>query len=63
MLQEISLAVSGAIVLDVLIIILFFVPALMGLAERFNWWPSKIGGRMELVGEIRNKKSEGEKRP
>jgi RND superfamily putative drug exporter len=43
MLQEISLAVAGAIVLDVLIIILFFVPALMGLAEKFNWWPSKIG--------------------
>jgi RND superfamily putative drug exporter len=42
-LQEISLAVSGAIVLDVLIILLFFVPALMGLAEKFNWWPSKIG--------------------
>ena len=45
MLQEISLAVSGAIVLDVLIILLFFVPSIMGLAERFNWWPSKIGRR------------------
>lgn len=42
MLQEISLAVAGAIVLDVLVIILFFVPSLMGLAERFNWWPAKI---------------------
>ena len=43
MLQEISLAVAGAIVLDVVIIILFFVPSLMGLAEKFNWWPTKIG--------------------
>ena len=43
MLQEISLAVSGAIVLDVAIILLFFVPSIMGLAEKFNWWPSKIG--------------------
>lgn len=41
MLQEISLAVAGAIVLDVVVIILFFVPSLMGLAERFNWWPTK----------------------
>ena len=42
-LQEISLAVAGAIVLDVVVIILFFVPSLMGLAERFNWWPMKMG--------------------
>jgi uncharacterized membrane protein YdfJ with MMPL/SSD domain len=27
------------------VVILFFVPALMGLAEKFNWWPSKIGNR------------------
>ncbi len=42
-LQEIGAAVAGAILLDVLVIILFFVPALMGLAQQFNWWPSKIG--------------------
>ncbi|MHB1867614.1 MAG: MMPL family transporter [Nitrososphaerales archaeon] len=42
-LQEIGAAVAGAIVLDVLVIILFFVPSLMGLAQEFNWWPSKIG--------------------
>jgi RND superfamily putative drug exporter len=42
-LQEIGAAVAVAILLDVLVIILFFVPALMGLAQRFNWWPSKIG--------------------
>ncbi len=43
MLQEISLAVAAAVVIDVSVVILFFVPALMAIAERFNWWPSKIG--------------------
>ncbi|MDA4112132.1 MAG: MMPL family transporter [Thaumarchaeota archaeon] len=40
--QEISLAVASAILVDVLIVILFFVPSLMGLAQRLNWWPTKI---------------------
>ena len=48
-LQEISLAVASAILIDVTIVILFFVPSLMGLAQKFNWWPSKIS---------RNKKPE-----
>ena len=43
LLQEISLAVSSAVLIDVSVVILFFVPALMGLAQKFNWWPSKIG--------------------
>ncbi len=51
LLQEISLAVAAAIMLDVTVIILFFVPALMGLAQKFNWWPYKI---------TRNKKPENE---
>ena len=50
-LQEISLAVAAAIMLDVSVILLFFVPALMGLAQKFNWWPYKI---------TRNKKPENE---
>jgi RND superfamily putative drug exporter len=50
-LQEISLAVAAAIMLDVTVIILFFVPALMGLAQKFNWWPYKI---------VLNKKPENE---
>lgn len=41
-LQEISLTVSAAILLDVLVVIPFFVPSLMGLAQKFNWWPSRI---------------------
>jgi RND superfamily putative drug exporter len=41
-LQEISLTISAAILIDVLVVIPFFVPSLMGLAQRFNWWPSRI---------------------
>jgi RND superfamily putative drug exporter len=41
-LQEISLAVAAAILIDVTIVLLFFVPALMGLAQKFNWWPYKL---------------------
>jgi uncharacterized membrane protein YdfJ with MMPL/SSD domain len=49
MLQEISLAVAAAILIDVTIVILFFVPSLMGLAQKLNWWPYKLS---------RNKKPE-----
>ena len=42
-LQEIGVAVSAAVLIDVSVVILFFVPSLMALAERLNWWPSKAG--------------------
>jgi putative drug exporter of the RND superfamily len=41
-LQEISLAVSSAILIDVTVVILFFVPSLMGIAQKLNWWPYKL---------------------
>jgi RND superfamily putative drug exporter len=41
-LQEIALAVTAAILIDVSIVILFFVPSLMGLAQKLNWWPYKL---------------------
>jgi RND superfamily putative drug exporter len=41
-LQQIGLVVALAVMIDVSTVILFFVPALMGLAQRFNWWPWKI---------------------
>ncbi|MDG6928692.1 MAG: MMPL family transporter [Nitrososphaerota archaeon] len=44
MLEEIGAAVSSAALIDVSVVILFFVPALMGMAQRLNWWPSKPGG-------------------
>jgi len=40
-LQEIGMAVSGAVLFDTFIVILFVVPALMGLAQSLNWWPTK----------------------
>src|SRR5271157_1040599 len=46
-LQEISLTVSAAILIDVLVVIPFFVPSLMGLAQKFNWWPSRIRGTQQ----------------
>ncbi|HVO37309.1 MAG TPA: MMPL family transporter, partial [Candidatus Acidoferrum sp.] len=47
-LQEISLTVSAAILIDVLVVIPFFVPSLMGLAQRFNWWPSRINRTQQV---------------
>jgi len=41
-LEEIALAVGAAILIDVTVVILFFVPSLMGLAQRFNWWPYRF---------------------
>jgi RND superfamily putative drug exporter len=41
-LQEIGLAVSAAVLIDIVVVILFFVPSLMGLAQKLNWWPSRI---------------------
>ncbi len=48
-LEEIALAVAAAILIDVTVVILFFVPSLMGLAQKMNWWPYKLS---------RNKKPE-----
>jgi RND superfamily putative drug exporter len=42
LLGEMGFVVAAAVMIDVGIIILFFVPALMGVAEKFNWWPTKI---------------------
>jgi RND superfamily putative drug exporter len=45
LLGEIGFVVAAAVVIDVGVVILFFVPALMGIAEKFNWWPSKLAKR------------------
>ena len=42
LLEEIGVSVASAIMVDVGLVILFFVPALMAIAQRFNWWPSKV---------------------
>jgi RND superfamily putative drug exporter len=41
-LEEIALAVAAAILIDVTVVILFFVPSLMGLAQKLNWWPYRF---------------------
>jgi putative drug exporter of the RND superfamily len=55
LLGEIGFVVAAAVLIDVSVVILFFVPALMGLADRFNWWPSKIGRR---AGNAEDEKKE-----
>ena len=42
LLGEIGFVVAAAVVVDVGIVILFFVPSLMAMAAKFNWWPTKI---------------------
>jgi RND superfamily putative drug exporter len=42
LLGEIGFVVAAAVLVDVGVVILLFVPALMAMAQRFNWWPTKI---------------------
>lgn len=44
---EIGMAVSAAVLFDSIIVILFVVPALMGMAQRLNWWPTKTKRKTE----------------
>jgi putative drug exporter of the RND superfamily len=48
LLQEIGFVVAGALMVDVGVVIPFFVTALMGIAERFNWWPSSLAKRKTI---------------
>jgi RND superfamily putative drug exporter len=57
-LQEIALAVAAAILLDVTVVILFFVPSLMGLAQKFNWWPYKLSRTNNKQENTQGKKTE-----
>ncbi len=47
LIQELSLAIAGAVIIDVTVVILFFVPALMGMAQKLNWWPYKLSSRKQ----------------
>ena len=42
LLQEIGISVASTIMVDVGIVILFFVPSLMAIAQKYNWWPGKV---------------------
>ena len=47
LIQEIALAIAAAVLIDVTVVILFFVPALMGMAQKLNWWPYKLSRRKQ----------------
>jgi RND superfamily putative drug exporter len=40
--QEIGLSAASAIMIDVGVVIFLFVPSLMAIAERYNWWPGRV---------------------
>jgi RND superfamily putative drug exporter len=42
LLQEIGVSVASAIMVDVGLVILFFVPSLMAIAQKYNWWPTDL---------------------
>jgi len=56
---EIGFVVAAAVIVDVGIVILLFVPALMALAQRFNWWPTKIAQRRTKTKQEESEKSPG----
>jgi putative drug exporter of the RND superfamily len=47
LLQEIGFTVAAAIMVDITVVILLFVPALMALVQDLNWWPTKINRKGE----------------
>jgi RND superfamily putative drug exporter len=40
--QEIGLSAASAIMVDVGVVIFLFVPSLMAIAEKYNWWPGRV---------------------
>jgi len=55
LIQELSLAIAAAVIIDVTVVILFFVPALMGIAEKLNWWPYKLSISKQTDNKIEQK--------
>ncbi len=43
-LAEIGISVASAVLVDVGVVILLFVPSLMAIAQKYNWWPGKVRG-------------------
>jgi RND superfamily putative drug exporter len=40
--QEIGLSAASAIMVDVGVVIFLFVPSLMAIAQKYNWWPGRV---------------------
>ncbi len=52
--NELSLAIAIAVLLAITVGMLFFVPALMGLTQKHNWWPRKqssVNNKKTITGE------------
>jgi len=45
LLNEIGFTLGLSVIFDAFIIVQFFVPSIMLLAKRWNWWPSKLSRR------------------
>ncbi|MCL5680604.1 MAG: MMPL family transporter [Candidatus Thermoplasmatota archaeon] len=43
MIKEIGFSLTVGVLIDTMISWLFFIPALMLVMKKYNWWPSKIG--------------------
>jgi len=59
LLGEIGFVVAAAVMVDVGIVILLFVPALMAMAARFNWWPTNIANRQTKAEQEGSEKPQG----
>ena len=57
LIQQISLAIAAAVLIDVTVVILFFVPALMGMAQKLNWWPYKLSSRKQPENNTEQKEN------
>ena len=42
LLAEIGVSAASAIMVDVGVVIFLFVPSLMAIAQKYNWWPGKV---------------------
>lgn len=49
--KEIGFSITVGVLIDTMISWLFFIPALMLIMKKYNWWPSKIAS-----GKLRNEK-------
>jgi RND superfamily putative drug exporter len=58
LLGEIGFVVAAAVMVDVGVVILLFVPALMAMAQRFNWWPTKIARPAAATKTVQKKELE-----